>query len=111
MTKRHEYMAACTEKQYKQYGRLNRELFPHRIFTLGVHIPDGFQEDGKIYHHMLVVMSPVPLDNLQKLFPGITTGWLYQEKEETEQKEAKPLRVTQDEDALYVSSPRLSIRI
>ncbi len=76
----HEYMAACTKEQYEEYGQIESLLAMRMIQSMGLHFEHGFKDDeGNIYYHAILVMSPTPLDNLHELFPGITTQWTHEE--------------------------------
>jgi hypothetical protein len=78
----HEYTVACTKEQYEEYGQLESLLAMRRISSTGIHIESGFRgADGTIYYHMLLVMSPGPLENLHELFPGIHTQWHHEERQ------------------------------
>lgn len=78
----HEYTAACTKAQYEEYGQLEAHLLMRNIQSLGIESKEGFtDDDGKTYHHMILVASPCPLDaQLFELFPGITTHWTHKEQ-------------------------------
>ncbi len=78
----HEYVAPVTKALYEEYGQIETSLLLQGIQSLGVYFENGFRgDDGKVYHHMLLVMAPYPLENLTELFPGVKTQWTHKEQE------------------------------
>lgn len=74
----HEYTAPVSKALYEEYGQLDASLLKQHIKSMGLHVKDGFRgNDEQVYHYMVVVMAPEPVDTLHELFPGITTEWTH----------------------------------
>ncbi len=79
----HEYTTPVSKALYEEYGQIETSLMLQGIQSIGVHIESGFRgEDNQVYHHMLLVMAPRPLDNLHELFPGVKTQWTHKERQQ-----------------------------
>lgn len=73
----HEYSAPVSKALYEEYGQIEGTLLERNIQSYGIESEEGFMDEGKVYHHMLIVNSPTPLENLPELFPGVTTSWIH----------------------------------
>src|SRR5258708_4483969 len=79
----HECRTPGSKGLYEEYGPIETSLMLQGIQSIGVHIESGFRgEDNQVYHHMLLVMAPRPLDNLHELFPGVKTQWTHKERQQ-----------------------------
>jgi hypothetical protein len=109
----HEYVAACTKALYEEYGQIDTTLMLQGIQSLGVHFEGGFRgNDGKVYHHMILVMSPHLLGNLHELFPGITTQWTHKthEQDGTHTKYAGPIIPRMEKGKLLIETKDATFR-
>src|SRR5258708_13428734 len=79
----HEYTTPVNKALYEEYGQIETSLILQGIQSIGIHIESGFRgEDNQVYHHMLLVMAPRPLDNLHELFPGVKSQWTHKERQQ-----------------------------
>jgi hypothetical protein len=81
----HSYSVAVSKRvfdryAYLEYGTLEHpELLERYIHTIGFELPGGFHgDDGKVYHHIFVVLSRDDItDELTTLFPKVTGNWTH----------------------------------
>ena|SRR5579864_2325548 len=109
----HEYVTPCSKALYDEYGQIEGTLLMQGIQSLGVHFKDGFRgNDGKIYHHMLLVMSPHPIENLTELFPGVTTPWTHKENQHDEKHMARvgPYTTSMRHGNLHIDAKDVTFR-
>lgn len=110
----HEYTAPVSKALYEEYGQIETSLLMQDIQSLGIHFEGGFRcDNGEVYHHMILVMTPRALDNLHELFPGITTPWSHNAREHTPGKAqmVDPYIVHEEKGKLHVSTKDVTFRI
>lgn len=109
----HEYTTPCSQALYEEYGQIETSLLLQDIQSLGMHFPNGFLgDDGEVYHHMLLVMSPRPLDNLHELFPGVKTQWHYKVNhyDEKHMRDTGPYVTSMQHGKLHIDTKDVTFR-